>query len=62
VFDPDTLGRGPEVASDDFPGDGIRWVRRSVGMDAVVVGGEPTWNTTDGYIKGARAGVIATRS
>ncbi len=62
VFDPDTLGRGPEVASDDFPGDGIRWVRRSVGVDAVVVGGEPTWNTTDGYIKGARAGVIASRS
>jgi N-acyl-D-amino-acid deacylase len=62
VFDLETLDRGPEVASDDFPGDGIRWVRRSVGMEAVVVGGEPTWNATDGYIKGARAGVIATRS
>ena len=62
VFDPETLDRGPEVASDDFPGDGIRWVRRAVGMEAVVVGGEPTWNATDGYIKGARAGVIATRS
>ena len=31
VFDADTLGRGPEVASDDFPGEGIRWIRHSVG-------------------------------
>jgi N-acyl-D-amino-acid deacylase len=62
VFDPTTLDRGPEVASDDFPGDGIRWVRHSVGMDAVVVGGEPTWTAAEGYVKGARAGVIATRT
>ena len=62
VFDPATLDRGPEVASDDFPGDGIRWVRRAVGMDAVVVGGEPTWTASEGYVKGARAGVIATRT
>ena len=50
VFDPATLDRGPEVASDDFPGDGIRWVRHSVGMDAVVVGGEPTWTAAEGYV------------
>jgi hypothetical protein len=31
-------------------------------MDAVVVGGEPTWTATEGYVKGARAGVIATRT
>jgi len=62
VFDPATLGRGPEVASDDFPGDGIRWVRHAVGMDTVVVGGEPTWTASEGYVKGARAGVIATRT
>ena len=37
--DPSTIGRGPEVASDDFPGDGIRWIRQQEGMDAVVVEG-----------------------
>ena len=31
VFDADTIGRGPEIASDDFPGGGTRWIRRSRG-------------------------------
>ena len=61
VFDPATIDRGPEVASDDFPGEGLRWIRRSVGMDAVVVGGTVTWSAADGYVPGARAGVIASR-
>ncbi len=61
VFDADTLDRGPEVASDDFPGDGIRWIRHSVGMDTVVVGGEVTWSAAEGYVAGARAGGLATR-
>ena len=61
VFDPDTIDRGPEIASDDFPGDGIRWIRRSVGVDNVIVNGTETWSATDGYTPGARAGEIATR-
>jgi N-acyl-D-amino-acid deacylase len=61
VFDPATIDRGPEVASDDFPGDGIRWIRHQVGMDTVVVNGAVTWSATEGYVKDARAGVIATR-
>ena len=61
VFDADTLDRGPEVASDDFPGDGIRWIRRSVGMDTVLVGGGVAWDKTEGYIDAARAGGLATR-
>ena len=61
VFDADTLGRGPEVASDDFPGGGTRWIRHSVGMDTVLVDGEVTWSASEGYIDGARAGGLATR-
>jgi N-acyl-D-amino-acid deacylase len=61
VFDADTIGRGPEIASDDFPGDGIRWIRRQEGVDTVVVNGEITWDARDGYAPDARAGVIATR-
>jgi N-acyl-D-aspartate/D-glutamate deacylase len=61
VFDPDTIDRGPEIASDDFPGEGLRWIRRSVGVEAVIVNGVPTWTAADGYVKGARAGQIATR-
>jgi N-acyl-D-aspartate/D-glutamate deacylase len=61
VFDPTTIDRGPEVGSDDFPGDGMRWIRRSVGVEAVIVNGVPTWTAADGYVKNARAGQIATR-
>jgi N-acyl-D-aspartate/D-glutamate deacylase len=61
VFDPATIDRGPEVASADFPGAGTRWIRRSVGIDAVVVNGTVTWTAADGYDEAARAGVIATR-
>lgn len=60
VFDADTIGRGPEVASDDFPGGGTRWIRRSEGVDSVVVNGTETWNAADGYVPGARAGVITS--
>jgi N-acyl-D-amino-acid deacylase len=60
VFDPMTIDRGPEVASDDFPGAGTRWIRRSIGVDTVVVNGTVTWSQQDGYTPGARAGVIAT--
>jgi hypothetical protein len=61
VFDPASIDRGPEVASDDFPGAGIRWIRHSVGVDSVVVNGELTWSAGGGYEPAARAGVIATR-
>ena len=61
VFDPDTIGRGPEIASDDFPGGGSRWIRRSTGVHSVIVNGTVTWTQSDGYVSDARAGVIATR-
>ncbi len=62
VFDAATIGRGPEIASDDFPGDGVRWIRHQEGVETVIVNGETTWSTDGGYAAGARAGEIATRS
>jgi N-acyl-D-aspartate/D-glutamate deacylase len=61
VFDAATIDRGPEVASDDFPGEGRRWIRRSVGMRSVVVNGTETWSDDGGYATTARAGEIAQR-
>lgn len=58
VFDPDTIGRGPEIPSHDFPGGGTRWIRRAVGVDAVIVNGTVTWTPDDGYVPTARAGTI----
>ena len=59
VFDAATIDRGPEIPSDDFPGGGTRWIRHSEGIDSVIVNGTVTWTKDDGYIDGARAGVIA---
>ncbi len=61
VFDADLIGRGPEVASTDFPGNGIRWIRRQEGIDTVIVNGQVTWTAAGGYVENARAGQIATR-
>ena len=61
VFDAETVGRGPEIASDDFPGEGIRWIRRQEGVDTVIVNGEVTWSATGGYEPAVRGGVITTR-
>jgi N-acyl-D-amino-acid deacylase len=61
VFDAERIGRGPEIASDDLPGDGIRWIRHQEGVDTVVVNGTVTWDAAGGYVAAARAGAIATR-
>ena len=58
MFDAATIGRGPEELADDFPG-GSRWIRRSIGVDTVIVNGEVTWTHADGYTA-ARPGRIVT--
>jgi len=57
VFDPATVDRGPEELAFDLPdgGKSFRFVRRSRGVRAVVVGGVPTWSSDGGYA-GARGG------
>lgn len=49
VFDPQTIDRGPEYYTGDVPGEGFRYVRDSVGMNAVLVGGELVWSQAGGY-------------
>lgn len=56
VFDPDRIGRGEERPVFDMPGDGMRYTRDSVGVEAVLVNGELAW-TPAGYTD-AKAGRI----
>ena len=58
VFDADTIARGAERAVFDMPGDGMRYIRDSVGIDTVIVNGEVAWK--DGEYLTPRAGVICT--
>ncbi len=58
IFDPDRIGRGPELPARDLPGGGFRYVRHSEGVDGVLVQGEVAWTAAEGYTD-ARAGRIA---
>ena len=58
LFDPGTIDRGPEYYTQDVPGDGSRYVRDSVGVDTVIVGGEVAWSLTSGYTDSARGQIL----
>jgi N-acyl-D-aspartate/D-glutamate deacylase len=56
VFDADTIDRGAERPVRDVPGGGMRYVRDSVGVEAVFVNGALAWDTA-GY-KDAHSGTV----
>ncbi|MEQ9451699.1 MAG: amidohydrolase family protein [Pseudomonadales bacterium] len=49
IFDPEAIDRGAEHFVQDVPGDGSRYVRDSIGVDTVIVGGEVAWSAEAGY-------------
>jgi N-acyl-D-aspartate/D-glutamate deacylase len=60
VFDAKLVDRGAEYYAADVPGDGSRYVRDSVGVNAVLVGGQLAWTAAGGYtsaIKSRNSGV-----
>ena len=56
VFDPATIARGEERPVFDMPGDGLRYVRDSIGVDTVVVNGQVAW--AKGAYSGSTSGAI----
>jgi N-acyl-D-aspartate/D-glutamate deacylase len=61
LFDPEVIDRGDEIGVEDLPGDGFRYIRRSLGVDTVVVNGDVTWTAKDGYTD-ARPGDVVSLS
>jgi N-acyl-D-amino-acid deacylase len=59
IFDPETIGRGDELPTNDMPGDGMRYVRSASGVDTVIVNGVVAYTDKDGYTN-AGSGVLAT--
>lgn len=49
IFDSEAIDRGEEKYVGDVPGDGWRYVRDSIGIETVLVGGEVAWSKEDGY-------------
>jgi N-acyl-D-aspartate/D-glutamate deacylase len=58
IFDPDEIDRGAEYYVQDVPGDGSRYVRDSVGVDTVVVGGAVAWSAGEGYTAAHRGEIL----
>ncbi len=56
VFDADTIDRLEERPVHDVPGEGMRYVRSSTGVDVVLVNGEVAW--AHGAYTDARSGAI----
>lgn len=61
IFDYDTIDRGDEYYVQDVPGNGHRYVRDSVGIDTVLIGGDITYTTSNGYTNVANGQVIGGR-
>lgn len=49
VFDPDTIARGPEIAVEDLPAPGYRFIREAHGVEKVFVNGRLAYSAADGY-------------
>jgi N-acyl-D-aspartate/D-glutamate deacylase len=58
IFDQNTIARGSEYYVQDVPGDGSRYVRDSVGVEAVIVGGELAWQADRGYADVHRGAIL----
>src|SRR5579871_4879499 len=56
VFDPATIARGDERPQFDMPGEGMRYVRDSIGVEAVLVNGAVAWE--HGRYTDARSGGV----
>jgi N-acyl-D-aspartate/D-glutamate deacylase len=56
VFDAATIARGEERPTFDMPGEGMRYTRDSVGVDAVLVNGEVAWR--DGKYTDSNTGAV----
>lgn len=61
IFDPDQIDRGPEIAVDDLPAPGFRYIRRATGVDQVFVNGRRAYSRDAGYTD-ARSGAIVPQA
>jgi N-acyl-D-aspartate/D-glutamate deacylase len=59
IFDAEVIDRDEEVAAHDMPEGGMRYVRASKGVEAVIVGGELAWSREGGYTDARRGAIVS---
>jgi len=62
IFDASTIDRGEEYYVQDVPGNGYRYVRDSIGINTVVIGGDIAYSDADGYTDAANGEIIGGRA
>jgi N-acyl-D-amino-acid deacylase len=62
IFDADLIDRGPEYYVQDVPGDGHRYVRDSVGVETVIIGGAVAYTQQGGYTDERRGEIVGGRA
>jgi N-acyl-D-aspartate/D-glutamate deacylase len=58
VFDPDTIARGPEIAVEDLPAPGYRYIRKAHGVEKVFINGKLAYSAAEGYTPGHNGEVV----
>ncbi len=58
IFDADAIARGPEYRKPDVPGDGSRYIRDAIGVEAVIINGALAWDSAHGYADTAHGDVV----
>lgn len=58
IFNAETIDRGEEYYVQDVPGNGYRYVRDSIGIDTVVIGGDVAYTHAAGYTNASNGKVI----
>lgn len=58
IFDPETIDRGEEYYVQDVPGEGSRYVRDAIGVDAVFVAGQLAYSQANGYTNDTRGEIL----
>ena len=58
IFNAETIDRGEEYFVQDVPGNGYRYMRDSIGIDTVVIGGDVAYTHAEGYTNSTNGKVI----
>lgn len=62
LFDPERIARDEEIGVRDLPGDGYRYIRKALGVEAVIVNGEVAYTATDGYTDAASGELVTLQT
>lgn len=62
LFDPQRIARDEEIGVRDLPGDGYRYIRKALGVEAVIVNGEVAYTATDGYTDAASGELVTLQT